>query len=85
MSPTRRQSIIAIADGDFRCLPYLHQLDSSPKRMHIYAWFLKRKITGAKFYTFFEERNFSVLRVLKFVLSDIEGKPKTEIIAGKDF
>ena len=52
MSPARRQSIIAIADNDFRCLPYLHQLDASPKRMHIYAWFIRNKITGARFYTF---------------------------------
>jgi len=53
--------------------------------MHIYAWFIRNKITGAKFYTFFQERNFSVLKVLKYVLSDIEGFKKTEIIAGTDF
>lgn len=85
MNPVRKNMILAIVDGDHRCLPLIHQLEHSPKRMMIYKWFIVNKITGKKFIDFWNEKNGNVLSVLKYVLSKVEKQKKFEIIGGVDF
>ena len=80
----RKNLILAISDGNGDVFPFIHQLESAARREEVYQWFLKNKITGAKFIAFFAERRFSKLKVLKDVLTAIDGKQKEAIIGGVD-
>jgi len=84
MTERRRQMILELADGFPSAFPFIHKLESFVRREEIYSYFLRNRIKGEKLVTFFFERNGSLLRVAKDVLSEIDRKRMEQVIAGKD-
>jgi len=84
ISEARKNLILAVADNYGDAFPFLHSLEKAKRREEIYSWFLRNKITGKKFVTYFEERRYSLLQVMADVLTDIDRKKKEAIIAGVD-
>lgn len=80
----RRNLILAVADGHGDAFPFLHSLEKAKRREEIYSYFVRQKITGKKFVTYFAERKFSLLQVMSDVLTEIDRKKKEAIIAGVD-
>ena len=84
ISEARKNLILAVADNYGDAFPFLHSLEKAKRREEIYSWFLRNKITGKKFVTYFEERRYSLLQVMADVLTEIDRKKKEAIIAGVD-
>lgn len=76
--------ILKLADGYADAFPWIHQLERSNRREQIYAWFIKNKITGKNFIAYIAERRYSLLAVIKSVLSEIDRKKKEELYGGID-
>lgn len=80
----RRMMILELADGYPSAFPFIHRLESFVRREEIYTYFLRNRIKGERLVTYFYERNGSLLRVVKDVLSEIDRKRMEQVIAGKD-
>lgn len=84
MTEKRKLLILMISDGVHDALPLIHTLEQYFRREEIYLWLVNNKVIGKTFITFFQENNYSHLRVAKYVISKIDRKKKTSIIVGKD-
>lgn len=80
----RKNLIFTLADGCSETFPFIHKLESFVRREEIYLWFIKNKIVGQRLLHFFFEHNGSLLKVVQYVLTDIDRKKKEQIIAGRD-
>lgn len=80
----RKNLIFTLADGCSEAFPFIHKLDSFVRREEIYFWLIKNNIKGKRLLDFFYENNGSLLRVAKYVLSEIDRKKKEQILAGRD-
>ena len=84
ISEHRKNLILALADNHADCFPFIHLLERATRREEIYAYFIRQRITGKKFVTYFAERKFSLLQVMSDVLTQIDRKKKEAIVAGVD-
>lgn len=74
----------AIYDGDKRTAPYIWRIyKESKKYKELYIWFVHNQITGAKFYDFWAERSFSLLRVVSSVIGKIELEKRKKVLEWK--
>lgn len=84
ITPYRKELILRVADGDFRVMTFIHQLEYTYKREEIYRWLIRHKITGNNFYNFWLYHGSSFIRVVKYILRQIHDENLTELRVGRD-
>ncbi len=84
ISPYRKELILKVADGDYRVMPFVHQLEYTYKREEIYRWLIRHRITGAEFYNFWMFHGSSFIRVVKHILRQIHDDKLNEVCVGRD-
>ncbi len=80
-----RELILDVVDGDFRGLPYAHQLYLHRRASEIFGWLVKNGITGATFYEFIQVQcKGSLLHAMAGIIARIDKEKEARPIFAKD-
>ena len=86
MTPQRRDLMLRVVDGHQSVLPLVYHADRLTRCDEVLVWLIKNNITGFRFISFFQEKDFSILQTFSDVLRRInKEKQCSPIIAGKDY